>query len=264
MANGSEKAAVCTDCHGAHEILDAKDTKSPIFKFNVPTTCGKCHDTISTRNSSRAFTDRPSPTETGRRRCAPIVTAFTPSRHTQIPTLPSRHKTSVRRLARDATRACGSRRSSVLKAGASYDLSGELSWPGVAAGLTGRRQLRQLPRHAQYFPVERSALHHQPSQSRPTCGQCHPGVTEKFAAAKVHVDAPLSADMGSKAVRWIRRFYLSMIFARHRRHVAAQLHYLAIQDHCPSQSAARLRDAHAHPPPRAARRAVHQFHSCWC
>ena len=46
-----------------------------------------------------------------------------------------------------------------------------------------------------------------------TCGQCHPGVTEKFTSAKVHVDAPLSADVGSKAVRWIRRFYLSMIFA---------------------------------------------------
>ena len=46
-----------------------------------------------------------------------------------------------------------------------------------------------------------------------TCGQCHPGVTEKFTEAKVHVDAPLSADVGSKAVRWIRRFYLSMIFA---------------------------------------------------
>jgi cytochrome b subunit of formate dehydrogenase len=45
-----------------------------------------------------------------------------------------------------------------------------------------------------------------------TCGQCHPGVTEKFAASKVHVDAPLSADVGSKAVRWIRRFYMSMIF----------------------------------------------------
>jgi len=29
----------------------------------------------------------------------------------------------------------------------------------------------------------------------------------------VHVDAPLSADVGSKAVRWIRRFYLGMIFA---------------------------------------------------
>ncbi len=47
VAAGSEKAAVCTDCHGAHEILDARDSKSPIFKFNVPLTCGKCHDTIS-------------------------------------------------------------------------------------------------------------------------------------------------------------------------------------------------------------------------
>jgi cytochrome b subunit of formate dehydrogenase len=37
-------------------------------------------------------------------------------------------------------------------------------------------------------------------------------VSEKFAAAKVHVGAPLSADVGSKAVRWIRKFYLSMIF----------------------------------------------------
>ena len=46
-----------------------------------------------------------------------------------------------------------------------------------------------------------------------TCGQCHPGVTEKFALSKVHVDAPLSADSGSIAVRWIRRLYLGMIFA---------------------------------------------------
>jgi len=38
-------------------------------------------------------------------------------------------------------------------------------------------------------------------------------VTEKFTSAKVHVDAPLSADVGSKAVRWIRRLYLGMIFA---------------------------------------------------
>jgi cytochrome b subunit of formate dehydrogenase len=44
-----------------------------------------------------------------------------------------------------------------------------------------------------------------------TCGQCHPGVTEKFALSKVHIDAPLSADIGSVAVRWVRRFYMWMI-----------------------------------------------------
>src|SRR5215467_5877819 len=30
VASGSEKAAVCTDCHGEHDILSAADPKSPI------------------------------------------------------------------------------------------------------------------------------------------------------------------------------------------------------------------------------------------
>ncbi len=46
-----------------------------------------------------------------------------------------------------------------------------------------------------------------------TCGKCHPGASEKFIQGKIHVDAPLSADIGSVAVRWTRRFYLGMIFA---------------------------------------------------
>jgi hypothetical protein len=46
VAAGSEKAAVCTDCHGTHDILPPGDSKSTIFKFNVPTTCAKCHDKV--------------------------------------------------------------------------------------------------------------------------------------------------------------------------------------------------------------------------
>ena len=46
VEKGSTKAAVCTDCHGAHEILPANDAKSPIYKFNVPATCGKCHAAV--------------------------------------------------------------------------------------------------------------------------------------------------------------------------------------------------------------------------
>src|SRR5262249_9219336 len=45
-----------------------------------------------------------------------------------------------------------------------------------------------------------------------TCGQCHPGVNARFVLDKVHVDAPISADTGSVAVRWIRKFYVSMIW----------------------------------------------------
>ena len=46
VAAGSEKAAVCTDCHGSHEILAATDEHSPIFRFNVPATCAKCHESV--------------------------------------------------------------------------------------------------------------------------------------------------------------------------------------------------------------------------
>ena len=48
VAAGSDKAAVCTDCHGSHEILNAADPKSSIYKFNVPNTCAKCHESVKT------------------------------------------------------------------------------------------------------------------------------------------------------------------------------------------------------------------------
>ncbi len=44
VSAGSQKAAVCTDCHGTHDILLAGDPKASTFKFNVPATCGKCHE----------------------------------------------------------------------------------------------------------------------------------------------------------------------------------------------------------------------------
>ncbi len=46
VAAGSGTAAVCTDCHGEHDILGAGDPKSPIAKLNVPATCAKCHDSV--------------------------------------------------------------------------------------------------------------------------------------------------------------------------------------------------------------------------
>ncbi len=39
-------AAVCTDCHRSHEILQASDSKSSVNRVNIPVTCGKCHSQI--------------------------------------------------------------------------------------------------------------------------------------------------------------------------------------------------------------------------
>jgi Cytochrome c3 len=43
LATGDAKVAVCTDCHGVHDILGGSDPRSPIYPLNVATTCSRCH-----------------------------------------------------------------------------------------------------------------------------------------------------------------------------------------------------------------------------
>jgi predicted CXXCH cytochrome family protein len=43
LAKGDSKVAVCSSCHGSHNILKAVDAKSQVNAINIPATCGKCH-----------------------------------------------------------------------------------------------------------------------------------------------------------------------------------------------------------------------------
>jgi predicted CXXCH cytochrome family protein len=43
--------AVCTDCHGIHDIQAVDNPDSPVIKANLAVTCGKCHDDVSTNFS---------------------------------------------------------------------------------------------------------------------------------------------------------------------------------------------------------------------
>jgi len=43
LAQGDDKAAVCSDCHGAHEVLAPTDPASGTYPTNIPATCGRCH-----------------------------------------------------------------------------------------------------------------------------------------------------------------------------------------------------------------------------
>lgn len=38
-----ERVAVCTDCHGAHDVKRSADPESRTFFRNIPATCGRCH-----------------------------------------------------------------------------------------------------------------------------------------------------------------------------------------------------------------------------
>ena len=43
LARGDERVAVCSDCHGAHDIRAPSDPQSRVFPANIPRTCGRCH-----------------------------------------------------------------------------------------------------------------------------------------------------------------------------------------------------------------------------
>jgi len=43
LDTGDEKVATCISCHGVHGILPVADTRSPVYRVNVPATCAKCH-----------------------------------------------------------------------------------------------------------------------------------------------------------------------------------------------------------------------------
>jgi hypothetical protein len=43
FAKGDTQVAVCTDCHGVHDIRPGSDPRSPVHPANVATTCSRCH-----------------------------------------------------------------------------------------------------------------------------------------------------------------------------------------------------------------------------
>jgi predicted CXXCH cytochrome family protein len=43
LAHGDTKVAVCTDCHGVHDIRSVKDPTAPVYPLNIPKTCARCH-----------------------------------------------------------------------------------------------------------------------------------------------------------------------------------------------------------------------------
>jgi cytochrome b subunit of formate dehydrogenase len=210
VAAGSDKAAVCTDCHGSHEILSAADSKSSIFKFNVPATCAKCHDSVkqefmaSIHGQAIARGNGQAPVCTDCHGIHSIKSHIDPN-----------SSVSAQNLARTTCARChegvrlsqefgmeGRRTTTYLES--YHGLASKLGSQVVANCASCHGVHNILPSGDPRSTINRANLVR-------TCGQCHPGVTEKFVLAKVHVDAPLSADTGSLAVRWIRKFYLGMI-----------------------------------------------------
>lgn len=46
LEKGVIQSAVCTDCHGSHDLHSPTNPESKIYRRTVPVTCGKCHENV--------------------------------------------------------------------------------------------------------------------------------------------------------------------------------------------------------------------------
>ncbi len=210
VEEGSKKAAVCTDCHGTHEILPANNQKSPIYKFNVPQTCGKCHGQIeqvfmqSIHGQGIARGNGLSPVCTD---CHGI--------HTIKAHIDPNSSVSEQNIARTTCARChegvrlsqefgvaGNRVSTYLDSYHGLASEGGSAVVANCASCHGVHDI--LPSSDPRSTINRANLD-------ATCGKCHKGVTQKFTLNKVHMVRDQSSDIGTVAVRWVRWFYLVLI-----------------------------------------------------
>ncbi|MGA3080087.1 MAG: cytochrome b/b6 domain-containing protein [Terracidiphilus sp.] len=209
--NGSKKAAVCTDCHGSHQILSASDAQSPIYKFNVPATCGKCHaaikDTFTQSIHGQAIARGNG--------LAPVCTDCHGIHSIKAHVDPA-SPVAEQNVSKDTCARCheGVRLSQEFGVPGNRVTSYFDSYHGLAteggslvaancASCHGAHNI--LPSSDPRSTINRANLD-------ATCGKCHAGVTQKFTVTKVHLDGGPSKDIGTVTVRWVRGFYLSLIF----------------------------------------------------
>ena len=200
-------AAVCSDCHGSHNILSNTDPRSTILHANVPDTCGKCHaDILATYRESvhgEALTRGVSDT--------PVCTDCHGEHHILSPADISSPVSATK----VATETCG-------RCHASWRLSEKYgfdpqkvsafrdSYHGLAAR-AGKATVANCSSCHGVHDIRRSS---DPRSSinaanlAATCGKCHPGAGARFTIGSVHGS---SNAVGTWAASWVRWTYLWLI-----------------------------------------------------
>ncbi len=201
-----KKTAICTDCHGVHDLRNGSDPESSINKMNLSRTCGKCHEkaaqeyggSVHGRALAHGITDSPSCTD-----C-----------HEEHLIRDTKDPESAVFKGHQGDEVCASCHEDPEMA-ARYGLPADAiqtfrdSYHGWAIGRGGKRVASCEDCHNIHDIRSRldpsSSIH--PDNVVATCGRCHPKSNETFAASYTHVlarDRMLIHD-------WVRVIYIVLI-----------------------------------------------------
>lgn len=204
-------AATCNDCHSAggtaHRILGPGDPESPINHFNIPKTCGKCHQNIENdywegihgKLVARGETDSP-------------VCTDCHGEHGIISPRDPLSRVSPSRVAEATCSPCHES----ARLNEKYGIpSGRFqSWVDSYHGLKSRAGDMTVANCASCHGAHRilpstnpaSSVH--PENLQTTCGECHPSISTELAQTPIHGTPGISQ---TTAARVIQQIYITAI-----------------------------------------------------
>ncbi|MGA8188825.1 MAG: cytochrome b/b6 domain-containing protein [Candidatus Sulfotelmatobacter sp.] len=202
-------AAVCSSCHGSHDIYPATDERSKVNHWKVPETCGQCHMEIARQFNQSVHGEA---VKAGVRD-APVCIDCHGEHLIMDPSNPASPLNAQNISAQTCGRCHGDARLALR-----YDLPADRlpSYAGSYHGLALREGEVTAANCASCHGVHSILRSSDPRSTvnaanlRKTCGQCHKGVAEaKFTIGPVHVQ--MSAGPNHPVVKWIRWTYLALI-----------------------------------------------------
>lgn len=208
LLKGNSKAANCVDCHSSHLVIKSTDENSPVSKFNVVNTCGKCHDKIA-----KEFTESIHGVALQKRNIdAPTCTDCHGEHNILSPEDP-RAPVSFRNVSIQVCSACHASVKLSEKYGLSLKqtITYSASYHGLAVrgGNTEAANCASCHGYHSIKPSTDSTSSIHPANLVKTCGKCHPGANQRFAMGKIHIT---ERSQEEPVLYWISTIYLIIIF----------------------------------------------------
>jgi formate dehydrogenase gamma subunit len=203
-------SASCVDCHGTHAMLPSLSSASSLHFTRQAETCGNCHEqqaqdfANSVHGHALAAGVRDAPTCTdchSEHRIEALTTA------------------SPQKVSRDVCSKChaSERLNTKYKLPADRVKTFFESYHGLASayGSTVTANCASCHDYHKVLPSTDpdSSIHK--THLVATCGKCHPGANDMFAAGKIHVNlesASSGPEISDQVNWWVRKLYLILIF----------------------------------------------------
>lgn len=201
-----KKTAVCSDCHGSHDLISASSNESTINKSNISTTCGKCHklesreynNSVHGRALAHGIVDSPS--------CIDCH-----DEHLIFKVDDSRSKVHPGEKASKTCASCHENPEMATKYGLPPEVieSYNDSYHGWAVKQGGESVASCIDCHNTHnigsLLDPNSSIH--PNHVVSTCNRCHPNANANFAASYTHI---LARDQ-MQIHDWVKIIYIFLI-----------------------------------------------------